>query len=125
MNLIDTSVWIEFFRDPDRAGQLASMLADDVVLLHPWVYGELLLGGIDSSASGVARDLAQLPAAPVVDDDEMLSFIAARAISGRGIGWVDAQLLASALVAGARLWTFDRKLATVAGEFAIEPLPVQ
>jgi predicted nucleic acid-binding protein len=125
LNLIDTSVWIEFFRHADRAGQLASMLADDVVLLHPWVYGELLLGGIDSSASGVARDLAQLPPAPVVDDDEMLSFITARAISGHGIGWVDAQLLASALVAGARLWTFDRKLAAVAGELAIEPLPVQ
>ena len=36
--------------------------------------------------------------------------IEARSLSGSGIGWVDAHLLASALVSGALVWTFDRIL---------------
>ena len=125
MNLIDTSVWIEFFRDPLRAGFLVPLLEEDQVLLHPWVFGELLLGGIGSAHETLSRDLARLHSAPLVPHDEVLHLIRGRHLTGRGIGWVDAQLLASALIADARLWTFDRKLAAVAGELEVEGLPVQ
>lgn len=125
MNLIDTSVWIELFRHPSRADFLRSMLEEDQVLLHPWVYGELLLGGIGASQETILQDLRQLPGAPLVRHEDVLHLVRARRLAGRGIGWVDAQLLASALVANARLWTFDRKLAAVAGELEVEGLPVQ
>lgn len=125
MNLIDTSVWVEFFRHPSRADFLRSMLEEDQVLLHPWVHGELLLGGIGASHETILQDLRHLPGAPLVPHEEVLHLVRARRLAGRGIGWVDAQLLASALVASARLWTFDRKLAAVAGELEVEGLPVQ
>jgi hypothetical protein len=35
---------------------------------------------------------------------------------GRGIGWVDVHLLASAKLSGCALWTLDRKLAVIARE---------
>jgi predicted nucleic acid-binding protein len=36
-------------------------------------------------------------------------------LSGKGIGWVDTHLLASALAARVEVWTLDRRLARVAG----------
>lgn len=43
----------------------------------------------------------------------------ARGLQGRGIGWVDTHLLASTLVAGARLWTADARLAEIAAETGV------
>ena len=42
-----------------------------------------------------------------------------RKLHGRGIGWIDVHLLASALVARLKLWTTDPALATVAKELGI------
>jgi predicted nucleic acid-binding protein len=42
-----------------------------------------------------------------------------RRLAGSGIGWVDAHLLASALLSGARLWTLDRPLARVAQRLGV------
>lgn len=125
MNLIDTSVWIEFFRGRPQTAFVAGLLEDDRVLLHPWVHGELLLGGLGREGEEWLQDFPLLPAAPLVPDGEVFQLLHARRLTGRGIGWVDAQLVASALVANARLWTFDRKLAAVADELAIGGSPVQ
>ena len=38
----------------------------------------------------------------------------ARRLAVSGIGWVDAQLVASSLASGARLWTLDATLGRVA-----------
>lgn len=91
-------------------------------MLHPWVHGELALGGLGSHRESVLSQLDWLPEAPLVADHEVMRLIGARRLSGRGIGWVDVQLLASALVAGAGLWTFDIRLATVAAELDVELL---
>ena len=40
-------------------------------------------------------------------------------LHGRGIGWIDGDLLASALAARLELWTTDPALATVAKELGI------
>ncbi len=49
--------------------------------------------------------------------DETLYSIEHNRLMGKGIGYVDAHLLASvALVAGAKLWTRDKRLVHVAGE---------
>jgi predicted nucleic acid-binding protein len=37
-------------------------------------------------------------------------------LMGRGIGWVDVHLLASAKLSGCHLWTLDRRLAVIARE---------
>lgn len=119
MTLADTSVWVEFFRGSDRAAALAALLEADEVVLHPWVLGELVLGGLGPDRQSVIEDLQHLPAAPRVEDQEVLELVRARRLSGRVIGWVDANLLAAALVAGCGLWTFDRRLAAVARDLGL------
>jgi len=116
--LVDTSVWIEYLRKDDRAGGLAELLELDLVLLHPWVLGELVLGGLGSQRSAI-MDLRHLPAAPVVSDGEVLDLILERRLTGRGIGWVDTNLLASALVAAGDLWTLDTRLARTARDLGV------
>jgi predicted nucleic acid-binding protein len=111
MILVDTSVWVDFFRGAPAARRLRALLEDGEVLVHPWVIGELALGHLGRSRRAVIDDLSVLPAAPILSDLEVRAMIDARGLAGSGIGWVDAQLIASSLVDGAGLWTLDRKLA--------------
>jgi len=117
--LVDTSVWVDFFRGADRAADLAEHLESNLVLLHPWVLGELVLGGLGPRRKSVIADLKRLSPSPLVPDEEVLELILARQLSGRGIGWVDVHLLASALVAGSSLWTFDGRLGAAARDLGV------
>ncbi len=54
--------------------------------------------------------LQTLPLAKTLEDGEILKFIETRQLYGTGIGWIDAHLLASALLSRALLWTSDTKL---------------
>jgi predicted nucleic acid-binding protein len=112
--LIDTSVWVDFYRGSPRAAGVAGLLEDDRVLMHPWIAGELALGSLGRRRDRVLADLKLLPAARVVSDDETMEFIEAHRLYSRGIGWVDAQLLGSALLSDARFWTFDKPAARAA-----------
>jgi hypothetical protein len=42
-----------------------------------------------------------------------------RRINGRGIGWIDAHLLASTMVERSSLWTADRPVASIAENVGI------
>ncbi|HET9582233.1 MAG TPA: PIN domain-containing protein [Gemmatimonadota bacterium] len=108
MILIDTSVWVDFYRGSPRAAGVASLLEEDQVLIHPWIAGELALGHLGRRRDRVLADLQLLPAAPVISDDETMDFIERRRLYNRGIGWVDAQLLGSALLSDAGFWTLDK-----------------
>lgn len=119
MILVDTSVWIEHFRGTARAARLLALLETDQVLMHPWILGELALGGLGSNREAALDDLRRLPAAPTIEDAEVLELVLARQLSGRGIGWIDAQLLAAALVRGCGVWTFDAALAAVASDLGL------
>ena len=112
MILVDTSVWIEHFRH--AVPRLVVALEREEVLVHPFVKGELACGNLRSRHE-VLYHLGHLPRAPSATDDEALSFIEGRSLSGRGIGYVDVHLLASTSIIGnARLWTLDKRLAEVA-----------
>ncbi|HEV8240322.1 MAG TPA: PIN domain-containing protein [Thermoanaerobaculia bacterium] len=119
MILVDTSVWVEYFRGTDRTAELGDLLDEGDLLLHPWVLGELVLGGLGKSRKSVIADLRRLPESVRVADEEVLELIEARGLSGRAIGWVDVHLLASALVGGSELWTFDGGLTRVAKDLGI------
>ncbi len=114
MILVDTSVWIDFFRGAPAVAALSTRLEAGDVLLHPWVLGELALGQRGARWTNTVRDLRLLPRGTVLGDAEVLAFIEARSLAGKGVGWVDVQLLAGALADGATLWTLDRRLATIA-----------
>jgi len=111
MILVDTSVWIAHF----RAGhpRLRILLHEESVLTHPFVVGELTCGPI-GNRDEILGLLAALPEARVAEHREVLAFVDGRRLYGRGIGWVDAHLLASALLSDCALWTLDAKLSRVA-----------
>jgi predicted nucleic acid-binding protein len=112
--LVDTSVWIDYFRR--GGGRLEQLLLDDQVLIHPCVIGELACGNLGKRRE-ILANMRALPLAPVATDDEVLGFIETHQLMGRGIGYIDAHLLTSArLNPGTRFWTRDRRLAEVAAE---------
>jgi hypothetical protein len=109
--LVDTSVWVEHLRrDLPR---LATLLREGKVLIHPWVIGEMACGNLRNRADVLAL-LQGLPAAVVASDSEVLLLIERKQLMGRGIGYVDAHLLASAKLSHCQLWTQDRRLAALA-----------
>ena len=121
MVLVDTSVWIDHLRKGDAA--LRTALEAGQVLMHPFVIGELACGNLNNRA-GLLALLRDLPPAPVATDAEALGFIDRHALMGRGIGYLDAHLLASAALANpARLWTRDKRLANVAGHLNLTYQP--
>jgi len=117
MTLVDTSVWVEHFHLTDAA--LMAELEAGTVLVHPLVIGELACGVIRNRREVLAL-LAELPYAPSVGHTEVLAFLDARSLMGRGLGYVDVNLLASAtLLPGTRLWTRDKRLASVAADLGL------
>jgi predicted nucleic acid-binding protein len=110
--LVDTSIWVDHLRAGNA--MLAELLEAGIVLTHPFVIGELSLGALRQRVA-VLSALADLPSAIVAADAEVLGFIDRHALFGRGVGYVDAHLLAATrLTAGAGLWTNDRRLNAVA-----------
>ena len=108
MILIDTSVWVDHLRRGDT--QVAELLDRGSVLMHPFVVGEIACGRL-SDRSSILDLLQDLPTAVVASHEEVLGFIEVHDLHGKGIGYVDAHLLASAaLSAGVRLWTRDKRL---------------
>lgn len=119
MVLVDTSVWIRFLANRmPYAAELDGLLERNEVAGHDLVYGELLIG----DSGGRTRllnsyDLIHRVAA--IGHAEVASFVRSHKLHGRGVGWIDAHLLASALVADMPLWTADDHLAGLATELGI------
>lgn len=108
MILVDTSVWVDHLRHGDP--WLSGLLDRGEALGHPWVVGELALGHLRRRGE-ILGLLRRLPQATAATEDELLGFIERHRLSGLGIGYVDAQLLASAMLTpGAELWTGDGRL---------------
>jgi len=110
--LADTSVWIGHLRKHDAT--LADLLEAGRITTHAFVVGELALGNLRRREE-ILGLLQDLPRSGQATDEEVLGFIARHRLSGAGIGYVDAHLLAAtALTPGSRLWTFDRRLSAAA-----------
>jgi hypothetical protein len=111
--LVDTSVWINHFRSPNNL--LCELLEQEEVLLHPFVLGEIACGNFKRRKEILAL-MQALPTATKADEQEILLFIEKRSLMGRGIGPIDVHLLAACLIEPCSLWTFDKRLRTVADE---------
>lgn len=113
MTLVDTSVWIDHLRAPNR--NLVRLLTDGQVLAHPFVTGELACGNLKNRVA-ILSSLAALPSAIVASNTEVLHLLDLHKLHGKGIGWVDAHLLASTLLSNCPLYTLDKRLAQVASD---------
>ena len=111
MILVDTSVWVDHLRVPDA--RLVELLHDGQALCHAFVVGELACGNLRRRAE-ILLLLVDLPQLPAVPSEDVMRFIDAHRLMGRGLGWVDIHLLASAFVSREALWTKDRRLANAA-----------
>ncbi len=117
MILVDTSVWIDHLRS--RNETLAALLEGGEVLVHPFVIGELALGHL-RQRDLILMSLQDLPCAKIASDPEVLRFIGERRLFGLGVGYVDAHLLAAALLtAGTLLWTLDARLLAAAKRLGV------
>lgn len=113
MILVDTSVWVVHFRSGDA--QLVDLLERNAVVMHPFVVGEIACGSLADRALTLEL-LQHLPMAAIADYNEVLGYIERHSLHGKGIGYVDAHLLASAAIGGTNLWTRDKRLRAVARE---------
>ena len=116
MVLADTSIWVEHFRRGEPA--LAKRLSDGLVLMHPFVTGELACGNLKDRAA-ILTDLEALPPARVASNPEVRQLVEERKLWGRGLGWIDAHLLASALLSNCQFWTLDKRLEHTAAELGL------
>ena len=111
MILLDTSVWVDHFRRSDTL--VVQVLESGQAAAHRFVIGELACGNLKSRVRVI--DLLQaLPQLAMAMDDEVLYFIERHNLMGRGIGYVDAHLLAAASISGSLLWTRDKRLREIA-----------
>jgi len=109
--LVDTSVWVDHLRRGNA--RLEGLLRDGLVLVHPFVLGELALGRL-KRRSEILAFLGEMPWAEAASHDEVLEFVHLHELAGRGVGWVDVHLLVSAALSRVSLWTLDRRLAIAA-----------
>ncbi len=111
MVLVDTSVWVSHLRKGNA--KLADLLNEGEVLYHPFILGELACGNLKNRPA-ILSYLELLPMSIVAEHKEVLSFIENYRLMGKGLGYVDVHLLASAVLTSVSIWTLDKKLAQTA-----------
>ena len=116
--LVDTSVWRKYFGGTQSVRRLGDLLDEDgAVFTHPFIIGEMVLGGLSPRDEEL---FVRLPSAGAVPHEEVLAFVRRRRLMRRGIGWVDAHLLASALTSSAMLWPVDPDLSAAAADLGVD-----
>lgn len=114
--LIDTSVWVDHFRNGNPA--LVDLIEADLALVHPMVTAELACGTPPQPRASTLRSIGVLRPCKQATLREVVDFIERERLYGRGCGLVDMCLLASTLITpSAKLWTLDKRLAEIAREF--------
>jgi predicted nucleic acid-binding protein len=122
MILVDTSIWIDHL---DKANPIMQeLLKEQRILMHPFVLGEIAMGSL-RKREFVLSVLSAFESAPLAREDEVLSFVRAYRLFGKGIGYIDAHILTSAKLApGTQLWTRDKRLQALAAALSIDYKPL-
>ena len=107
MVLVDTSVWVVHLRNGNIG--LETLLNEGHVVCHPFIVGELACGNLKNRAE-ILSLLQALPMAIYVEHEEVMRFIEDHTLMGKGLGYIDVHLIASAILTEIPLWTVDKKL---------------
>lgn len=118
MVLVDTSVWVAHLRQ--GAIGLETLLHEGRVVCHPFVVGELACGNLQNR-SEILSLLQALPQAIRAQHEEVIQFIENFRLMGKGLGYIDMHLLASARLTGVPIWTLDQRLHEVALKLGLAP----
>ena len=115
--LVDTSIWIDHLWKTEPV--LVDLLERDQVCVHQSVITELALGNL-KNRSFFLKMLERLMILRNVDDQGVRHLVEERRLWGRGLGAVDAALLASVVVTpGVSLWTRDKRLRQAARDMGV------
>jgi hypothetical protein len=87
-------------------------------MCHPFIVGELACGNL-KNRNEIISLLQSLPMAPTIEFDEFLFFIDRHHLAGKGVGFVDVHLLASAQLTGTPLWTAEKRLESAADQLEL------
>jgi predicted nucleic acid-binding protein len=117
MVLVDTSVWVAHLRRGDIG--LETLLNEGHVVCHPFIVGELGCGNL-KNRSGILSLLQALPLATLAEHEEVMRFIENYSLMGKGLGYIDMHLLASAILSRVPVWTLDKKLKQVSSKLGLE-----
>jgi predicted nucleic acid-binding protein len=113
MIIIDTSVWIEFFRlhEPFH-GRVSELIEQNEIMALSFVFGELLQGAKNETEREVImefwRDLPKI--------DEQGIFIRAglesskHALIQKGVGLIDTAIVCASRETGCLIWTLNKNL---------------
>jgi predicted nucleic acid-binding protein len=120
--LVDTSVWIDHFRNGNAA--LVDLIGLDRALTHPMVILEIACGTPPAPRLQTLNNLGLLQPCSQASLAEVMEFIEHQKLYGLGCGLVDLALLASTLITpGTELWTLDKRLAALAARFGVAYWP--
>lgn len=117
MVLVDTSVWVSHLRRGSARLQL--LLDEGAVACHSFIIGELACGYMKNREE-ILSLLKALPGAVQAEHDEVLQLIEGHRLTGKGLGYIDIHLLASARLTGVPIWTLDNKLGKAAAKFGLD-----
>ena len=107
MVLVDTSVWVSHLRDGNVG--LEKLLNDGEAVCHPFIVGELACGNLKNRHE-ILTYLQSLPMTILAEDEEVLKFIENNQLMGKGLGYIDVHVIASAVLTNVLLWTLDKTL---------------
>jgi predicted nucleic acid-binding protein len=116
MILVDTSVWVAHLREGIRG--LEALLDEGDVMCHPFIIGELACGNLENRAE-ILSLLQALPMAAHAEHEEVMHFIESYGLMGKGLGYIDMHLLASAMLTKVPLWTLDKKLNEISSKLGL------
>ena len=117
MVLVDTSVWVAHLRIGNIG--LETLLNDGQVVCHSLIIGELACGNLKNRHE-ILSLLQSLPMAAQVDHEEVIKFIDNHQLMGKGLGYIDMHLLASAIITHIPLWTLDERLKDVSSTLGVK-----
>lgn len=121
MIIVDTSIWVDHFRRANE--EIGRLLIMGQVVLHPFVYGELLLGGVPVQGA-IGELLREMPVPSTASPAEAAAFISWAKLSGTGVGYVDSHLLLSARMDfGGKVMTRDKSLLAEATRLGVAYAP--
>ena len=122
--LIDTSVWIEFFRRKEPwFSQVSELLDHGCIVSHGMVIAELLQGAASDKELGIIRDLANVLE---IIGDEMQTWLEAGSLSNRlrkrgiTVGLSDCLIACAAQGRGSAVMTLDAHFKSLKEELGIE-----
>ena len=117
MILVDTSVWVRHLREGDL--ELERLLNNGEVMCHPFIVGELACGNLRNRHE-ILSLVQRLPLATQAKHEEVLQFIEQKHLMGKGLGYIDVHLSASAVLTEVPMWTYDRRLNQANEELGIK-----